>query len=116
MARLSGVCTGHKLAAKQQTEVALLGRYITLIYQHLARLWPAYLLRHGPFLARLVFSNEKAWEHCVYMRSSLWVSRTGSASDWCALQESLYKCIDTIQYVTVIVISSFYSTSVYKRY
>jgi len=30
--------------------------------------------------------------------SSLWVSRTGSASDWCALQEALYKCIDTIQY------------------
>ena len=32
--------------------------------------------------------------------SSLWVSRTGSASDWCALQEALYKCIDTIQYIT----------------
>src|SRR6218665_1000912 len=30
--------------------------------------------------------------------SSLWVSRTGSASDWCALQEALYKFIDTIQY------------------
>src|SRR6218665_502333 len=30
--------------------------------------------------------------------SSLWVSRTGSASDWCALQEALYKCTDTIQY------------------
>src|SRR6218665_591986 len=30
--------------------------------------------------------------------SSLWVSRTGSASDSCALQEALYKCIDTIQY------------------
>jgi len=29
--------------------------------------------------------------------SSLWVSRTGSASDWCSLQEALYKCIDTIQ-------------------
>ena len=29
---------------------------------------------------------------------NLWVSRTGSASDWCALQEALYKCIDTIQY------------------
>src|SRR6218665_3935163 len=24
----------------------------------------------------------------------------GSASDWCALQEALYKCIDTIQYNT----------------
>ena len=30
--------------------------------------------------------------------SSLWVSRTGSASDWCTLQEALYKCINTIQY------------------
>src|SRR6218665_443107 len=33
--------------------------------------------------------------------SSLWVSRTGSASDWCALQEALYKCIDPIQYNTI---------------
>src|SRR6218665_1192368 len=33
--------------------------------------------------------------------SSLWVSRTGSASDWCALQEALYKFIDTIQYNTI---------------
>ena len=32
--------------------------------------------------------------------SSLWLSRTGSASDWCALQEALYNCIDTIQYNT----------------
>ena len=30
--------------------------------------------------------------------SSLWVSCTGSASDWFALQEALYKCIDTIQF------------------
>src|SRR6218665_237923 len=30
--------------------------------------------------------------------SSLWVSRTGSTSNWCALQEALYKSIDTIQY------------------
>ena len=35
--------------------------------------------------------------------SSLWVSRTGSVSDWCALQEALDKCIDTIQYITMIV-------------
>ena len=33
--------------------------------------------------------------------SSLCVSRTGSASDWCELQEALYKCIDTIQYNTL---------------
>src|SRR6218665_595483 len=29
----------------------------------MARLWPVYLKRHGPFLARLVFSNEKACLH-----------------------------------------------------
>ena len=34
----------------------------------------------------------------LLLLSSLWVSRTGSAGDWCALQEALYKCIDTIQY------------------
>src|SRR6218665_1435000 len=33
--------------------------------------------------------------------SALWVSRTGSASDWCALQKALYKCIETIQYNTI---------------
>src|SRR6218665_2267503 len=33
--------------------------------------------------------------------SSFWVPRTGRASDWCALQEALYKCIDTIQYNTL---------------
>jgi len=33
--------------------------------------------------------------------SSLGVSRTGSASDWCKLQEALSKCINTIQYNTI---------------
>jgi len=37
----------------------------------------------------------------IALLSSLWVSRTGSASDWCALQEVLYKCLDTIQYNTL---------------
>src|SRR6218665_375340 len=27
----------------------------------MVRLWPAYLMRHRPFLAHLVFANEKAW-------------------------------------------------------
>src|SRR6218665_4111624 len=40
--------------------------------------------------------------------SSLWVSHTGIASDWCALQEALYKCIDTIQYAFM-EICKFYS-------
>jgi len=51
-----------RLAAKRQTGVAPLGRYITFIYKHVARLRPAYLMRHGPFLAHLVFANEKACE------------------------------------------------------
>src|SRR6218665_74371 len=38
--------------------------------------------------------------HIYTLLSSLWVSHTGSASDWCALQEALCKCIDTIQYNT----------------
>ena len=33
--------------------------------------------------------------------SSLGVSRTLNASDWCALQEVLCKSLDTIQYVFV---------------
>src|SRR6218665_3673127 len=33
--------------------------------------------------------------------ASLWVSRTGSASDWCALQEALYKCINS-KYNTIL--------------
>src|SRR6218665_529466 len=42
------------------------------------------------------------WAHAdicvgVSIRFSLWVSRTGN-SDSYALQEALYKCIDTIQY------------------
>jgi len=42
----------------------------------------------GPYVANSTLS----------LLSSLLASRTGSASDWCALQEALYKCIDTIQY------------------
>src|SRR6218665_1041136 len=33
--------------------------------------------------------------------ASLCISRTGIASDWCALKEALYNCIDTIQYNTI---------------
>ena len=46
-----------------------------------------------------MFFSRNAFEvrERIITLSSLWVSRTGSASDWCALQEALYKCIDTIQ-------------------
>jgi len=57
-----------RLAAKQTTGVAPVGRYIIYNYMRFFQritahgpLWPAYLMRHRPFLARLVFSNEKAW-------------------------------------------------------
>src|SRR6218665_576354 len=33
--------------------------------------------------------------------SSLYVSRTGSASDWCTLQVALYKCTYTLKYHTI---------------
>ena len=43
------------------------------------------------------------WAKCLFLFSEdcsplYGFSRTGSASDWSALQEALYKCIDTIQY------------------
>ena len=45
-----------RIAAKQQTGVARLAATLP----HMARLWPTYLMRHWPFLARHLFSNEKA--------------------------------------------------------
>jgi len=45
----------------------------------------------------------QAYMVCIYtLLSSLWISRTGSASDWCSLQEALYKCIDSIIYNTYV--------------
>jgi len=35
-------------------------------------------------------------QDCCLLSGSL-ASHTGSASDWCSLQEALYKCIDTMQ-------------------
>jgi len=37
-------------------------------------------------------------QDCSFLSQTLWVSRTVSASGWCALQEALCKCIDTVQY------------------
>src|SRR6218665_3032400 len=49
--------------------------------------------------------------------SSLWVSRTGSVCDWCALQEALYKCIDTIHTIIMVLamLSSVYRDLVIAR-
>jgi len=63
-----------RLAAKQQTGVAPLGLN-TL--PHMARLWPAYLMWHGAYLAHLVFSNEKA---CWPRGRPAEVSNFGNAS------------------------------------
>jgi len=64
--------------------------------------WP-FALEPTPSFYSINFINW--WAKCLFfvlsrLPSSLWVSRTGSASYWCALQEALYKCIDTIQYNT----------------
>src|SRR6218665_2502218 len=67
MARLAGGCTGHKWPAypPKANRRCLAGtlhyRTWAVTLPHMARLRPAYLMRHGPFLACLVFSNEKAW-------------------------------------------------------
>jgi len=48
-----------RLAGKQQTHAS--PRLACATLPHMACLWPAYFMRHGPFLARLVFSSEKVW-------------------------------------------------------
>src|SRR6218665_2112988 len=67
MARLAGVCTGHIWPAYPPNSKQAQSN-LTSILPHMARLWPVYLKRHGPFLARLVFSNEKA---CLHHDSSM---------------------------------------------
>ena len=57
---------------------------------------PSYRL--PPTRSTLLTGEQSAFFVLSRLLSSLWVSRTGSASDWRALQEALYKCIDTIQY------------------
>jgi len=57
MVRLVGICTA-RITAKQETGVAPLFCFITA--NGPARLWPAFVMRHGPFLGGLVFANEKA--------------------------------------------------------
>jgi len=52
------------------------------------------------------------WAKCLFvllrLLSSLWVSRTGSASHWCALQEALYALNEcTGQYNTTILAGKF---------
>src|SRR6218665_4041234 len=55
-----------------------------------------------PITSQNPLSNIPSTNHSFYNSnlSSLWVSRTGSVSGKCALQEALYKRIDTIQYNT----------------
>src|SRR5688572_32267127 len=65
---------------------------------HLCLHWPCTMEPASSF-DTFLFINW--WAKCLFSLSQfLWVSRTGSASDWCALREALYKLIDTIQYNT----------------
>src|SRR6218665_3691451 len=77
-------------------------RYTLYIYLALA----AYASSHCIFPLRIAFMILR---NCLVgtapsylgLLSSLWVPRTRSAFDWCALQEALYKCIyiyNKIQY------------------
>src|SRR6218665_681095 len=59
MAPLAEVCTGHKWPALPPNSKQTLPRLAATL-PHMTRLWPAFTLRHGPLLARLVFLNEKA--------------------------------------------------------
>src|SRR6218665_2273470 len=52
----------------------------------------------GPPQLSPPLETDREKERESQLLSSLSLSRTGSASDWCSLQETLYKCIDTIQY------------------
>src|SRR6218665_425707 len=70
MARLAGVCTGHKWPAQRPKSKQASSRWVATL-PHMNLLWPACLMRHGPFLARLIFSNEKA-----YIYSSKFVDYT----------------------------------------
>src|SRR6218665_2611079 len=78
MARLASVCTAisgppsHQTAnsVEQQKASCQSGCprvFVTL--SQMARICPAYVMRHGPFLARLVFANEKACLSYGLMRS-----------------------------------------------
>ena len=58
LSRLNGVCTGHTWAS---TGVAPLGPFITAHVPSMAR------QLNAPFLAHLVFANEKAWRTAAYL-------------------------------------------------
>ena len=68
----------------------------TSLYNH----WPC-TLEPTPFFETLLLINWWANCRCFILSglfSSLWVSPTGSTSDWCALRKALYKCRNAIQY------------------
>src|SRR6218665_2224151 len=62
MALLAGICTSHKLPAYPIKQHRRDLRLVASL-PYMASLWPAYLMRHGTILTRLVFSNEKACLH-----------------------------------------------------
>ena len=58
------------------------------------------LLWHDPFYWLVTLASQVPLFVLSKLLSSVWVSRTENSSDFCALQEELCKCIDTIQYNT----------------
>ena len=50
------------------------------------RTWPAYVMRHGPFLARLVFANEKACLQISVCNNGYQVSWHRSGNTWKNIQ------------------------------
>src|SRR6218665_2344766 len=65
-------------------------------------LYHSHLNHLTPYLFQIFITTSKMEDQRgIITLSSIWVSRTGSASDWYTLQEALYKCIDTIQYDTI---------------
>src|SRR6218665_1056340 len=68
MTRLVEVCTGYTVSGPPGGRTANSSRPAFPLYY---RKWPAYAVRHGPFLVRLKFANEKSW---VYPKKSFRLS------------------------------------------
>src|SRR6218665_1743040 len=58
MVCLGGVCTGHKWPVQPPNSKQALPRLADTL-PHMARLWLAYILRHGPFLAAWYFQMRR---------------------------------------------------------
>src|SRR6218665_1274378 len=71
----SEVCKGHKWPASRPNSKLQTSPRLATKFLHMARLWPAYLMQHGPYLARLGFPNEKACMACLSLRIDTLVNK-----------------------------------------